>query len=157
MRWWRMAWWVSLRLTISKSPMRWWRLIASFGIALDISKSPMRWWSNICHNHSLVSISKSPMRWWSTKMEARGVLVISKSPMRWWRGGVLAVSGSSWIEVNSVTNLNIIEILDSDENELPLDSYVMTADDRLLIIEVIKDFIEGNIEASQPANSYYNA
>ena len=72
-------------------------------------------------------------------------------------GGVLAVSGSSWIEVSSVTNLNIVEILDSDENELPLDSYTMTADDRLLIIEVIKDFIEGNIEASQPANSYYYA
>ena len=72
-------------------------------------------------------------------------------------GGQLAVSGSSWIEVSSVTNLNIVEILDSDENELPLDSYTMTADDRLLIIEIIKDFIEGNIEASQPANSYYAA
>lgn len=72
-------------------------------------------------------------------------------------GGVLAVSGSSWIEVNSVTNLNIVEILDSDDNELPIDSYVMTADDKLQIIEAIKDFIEGNIEASQPANSYYAA
>ncbi len=72
-------------------------------------------------------------------------------------GGQLAVEGSSWIEVSSVANLNIVEILDSDDNELPLDSYTMTSDDKLRIIEVIKDFIEGNIEASQPANSYYYA
>lgn len=72
-------------------------------------------------------------------------------------GGSLAVEGSSWIEVNSVTNLNIVEILDSDDNDLPLDSYTMTADDKLQIIEVIKDYLEGNIEASQPANSYYAA
>lgn len=72
-------------------------------------------------------------------------------------GGQLAYEGSSWIEVNSVTNLNIVEILDSDDNELPIDSYVMNADDKLQIIEVIKDFIEGNIEASEPANSYYYA
>lgn len=72
-------------------------------------------------------------------------------------GGSLAVEGSSWIEVNSVTNLNIVEIFDDEDNELPLDSYVMNADDKLQITEVIKDFIEGNIEASQPANSYYAA
>ena len=73
-------------------------------------------------------------------------------------GGVLAVSGSSWIEVNSVTNLSIVEIFDIEtDNDLPLDSYTMTADDKLQIIEIIKDFIEGNIEASQPANNYYAA
>ena len=73
-------------------------------------------------------------------------------------GGHLAVQGSSWIEVNSVTDLNIVEIFDVETgDDLPLDSYTMTADDRLLIVEVIKDFIEGNIEARQPANSYYYA
>lgn len=72
-------------------------------------------------------------------------------------GGVLAVAGSSWIEVNSVTNLNIVEIGHAEDNDLPLDSYTMTADDKLQIIEVIKDYLEGNIEAPQPANSYYAA
>ena len=72
-------------------------------------------------------------------------------------GGHLAVEGDSWIEVDSVTDLKIVEIFDSNDNDLPLDSYTMTADDRLLIVEVIKDFIEGNIEARQPANSYYYA
>ena len=72
-------------------------------------------------------------------------------------GGHLAVQGNSWIEVNSVTDLNIVEIFDSNDNDLPLDSYTMTDSDKLQIIEIIKDFIEGNIEASQPANSYYFA
>ncbi|AAZ18837.1 hypothetical protein Psyc_0984 [Psychrobacter arcticus 273-4] len=73
-------------------------------------------------------------------------------------GGHLAVEGDSWIEVDSVTNLSIVEILDIETDDLlPLGSYVMTADDTLQIIEIIKDFIEGNIEASQPANSYYAA
>ena len=72
-------------------------------------------------------------------------------------GGILAVSGSSWIEVNSVTNLNVVEIFDAEDNELPLDSYVMTDEDKIKVIEIIKDFIEGNIETHQPANSYYYA
>lgn len=73
-------------------------------------------------------------------------------------GGHLAVEGDSWIEVNSVTNLSIVEIFDIETDDLlSLDSYVMTADDKLRIIEAIKDFIEGNIEARQPANSYYAA
>ena len=73
-------------------------------------------------------------------------------------GGHLAYEGDSWIEVNSVTNLSIVEIFDIEtDNDLPLDSYTMTADDKLQIIEVIKDFIEGNIEARKPANSYYAA
>lgn len=73
-------------------------------------------------------------------------------------GGQLAYEGSSWIEVNSVTNLSIVEIFDIETDDLlPLDSYVMIADDKLKIIEIIKDFIEGNIEARQPANSYYAA
>ena len=73
-------------------------------------------------------------------------------------GGVLAVSGSSWIEVNSVTNLSIVEIFDIETDDLlPLHSYTITADDTLQIIKIIKDFIEGNIEARQPGNSYYAA
>lgn len=73
-------------------------------------------------------------------------------------GGQLAYEGDSWIEVNSVTNLSVVEIFDIETDDLlPLDSYAMTADDKLKIIEVIKDFIEGNIEARQPANSYYAA
>lgn len=73
-------------------------------------------------------------------------------------GGQLAYEGSSWIEVNSVTNLSIAEIFDIETDDLlSLDSYTMTADDKLRIIEAIKDFIEGNIEAHQPANSYYAA
>ena len=72
-------------------------------------------------------------------------------------GGVLAVQGDSWIDVNSVTDIELIEVLDSDGYEDDSLSYTMTADDRLLIAEVIKNFIEGNIEASQPANSYYFA
>ena len=73
-------------------------------------------------------------------------------------GGVLAVSGSSWIEVNSVTDLNIVEIFDVEtDDDLALDSYTLTDSDKLQIIEIITDFIEGNIEARQPANSYYFA
>ena len=72
-------------------------------------------------------------------------------------GGVLAVSGSSWIEVNSVTDLKIVEVLDLDGYEDDSLSYTMSDSDKLQIIEIIKDFIEGNIEASQPANSYYFA
>lgn len=73
-------------------------------------------------------------------------------------GGHLAYEGNSWIEVNSVSDLNIVEIFDAEtDDDLPLDSYTMTADDKLQIIEVIKDFIEGNIEARQPSNSYYAA
>ena len=73
-------------------------------------------------------------------------------------GGVLAVSGSSWIEVDSVTDLNIVEIFDVEtDDDLALDSYTMTDSDKLQIIEIITGFIEGNIEASQPANSYYYA
>lgn len=73
-------------------------------------------------------------------------------------GGQLAYEGSSWIEVNSVTNLSIVEIFDIETDDLlPLDSYTITADDTLQIINIIKDFIEGNIEARQPANSYYAA
>ena len=72
-------------------------------------------------------------------------------------GGHLAANGSSWIEVNSVTDLQVVEVLDLDGYEDESLSYTMTADDKLQIIEVIKDFIEGNIEASQPANIYYAA
>lgn len=73
-------------------------------------------------------------------------------------GGHLAVEGDSWIEVDSVTNLSIVEIFDIETDDLlSLDSYAMIADDKLRIIEVIKNFIEGNIEAPQPANSYYAA
>ena len=70
-------------------------------------------------------------------------------------GGVLAVQGDSWIEVNSVTDIELIEVLDLDGYEDDSLSYTMTDSDRLLIVEVIKDFVEGNIEARQPANSYY--
>lgn len=71
-------------------------------------------------------------------------------------GGHLAVQGDSWIEVNSVTDLNIVEIFDVEtDDDLALDSYTMIDSDKLQIIEIITDFIEGNIEASQPANSYY--
>lgn len=72
-------------------------------------------------------------------------------------GGQLAVEGSSWIEVNSVTNLRVIEVFDLDGWDLPFDSYELTDDDKPRVIKVIKDFIEGNVEASQPANSYYAA
>lgn len=73
-------------------------------------------------------------------------------------GGQLAYEGSSWIEVNSVTNLSTVEIFDIETDDLlPLDSYTITADDTLQIIKIIKDFIEGKIEARQPANSYYAA
>lgn len=73
-------------------------------------------------------------------------------------GGQLAYEGSSWIEVNSVTNLSIVEIFDIETDDLlPLDSYTITADDTLQIIKIIKDFIEGKIEARQPGNSYYAA
>ena len=72
-------------------------------------------------------------------------------------GGHLAVQGDSWIEVNSVTDIELIEVLDLDGYEDDSLSYTMSDSDKLQIIEIIKDFIEGNIEASQPANSYYFA
>ena len=72
-------------------------------------------------------------------------------------GGHLAVQGDSWIEVNSVTDIELIEVLDLDGYANDSLSYTMTDSDKLKIIEIIKDFIEGNIEASPPASSYYYA
>lgn len=71
-------------------------------------------------------------------------------------GGDLAVEGSVWIEVDSITGLQVTEIFDIEtDDDLPLDSYTMTADDEIKIKQIIEDMICGIETETTPAYDYY--
>ena len=74
-------------------------------------------------------------------------------------GGHVAIEGDSWIEVDSVSNLKVTLAYDPEtDDDLALDSVVITEADKPVIIELITEVVCEYIQPQhKPAYDHYAA
>lgn len=73
-------------------------------------------------------------------------------------GGCQAVEGDVWVEVEDVSDINVVEVYNEEwGDELPLECFEMTDSDAEMLKNVIINLIEGVEPTTTIANDYYFA